>query len=254
MTKEWTDQDIEAYYAGIIDSDYPLVFWERMLKMLKNCELITDIGCGPGAFTLKALEAGFGVQAVDSRLKNLQALKAKIEERHMSKKCNLFHTDWLKAEVKEADASVAAYCFTGSIATPAGLQKIVSMSRKAVFFIIPYDQEKVEFLSGPLYKKLGIAPPRFSKSWYAASVEIFAACQAKLKKATIDVLEYDFGFPLKADSPGKANDYARFLCRKIGLDAVELMREHIQKISTVRHGRLWLPNPRKSVLISCSFC
>ncbi|MFA7468833.1 MAG: class I SAM-dependent methyltransferase, partial [Desulfotomaculaceae bacterium] len=235
---------------GVVHSDYPAVFWERMLLLLEDCQVINDIGCGPGAFALKALEAGLRVQAVDANRKNLQALKAKAEELQLDGKCDFFHHDWLEAEVDEADASVAAYSFAGSIGSPAGLMKIVNTSRKAAFFIIPYELEKLEFLSGPLYKQLGIMPPCFSKPWPEAVAEILTACHAKLQQATIDVLEYDFGIPLhKHDT----HACALFLSRKMGLEAVELLEEHIEKIKIVRNGSTWVPNPRKSVLVTCLF-
>lgn len=249
MMRDWSDQEIDTYYEGIHHSDYPKVFWERMMPLLEGCKVINDIGCGPGAFALKALEAGLRVQAVDSNIKNLQALKAKVEAQQISERCHTFHNDWLEAEVDEADASVAAYSFSGSIGSPEGLKKMVYTSRKAVFFIIPHGKQKVEFLSSPLYKKLGISPPSYGSHWYEAIGEIFAACRSRLKKAVVEVLEYDFGIPLyRNDTHG----CALFLCRKMGLDdAIGQMEKHVDRIKTVRNGIWWVPNPRKSVLVSC---
>lgn len=250
MMRDWSDQEINAYYEGIRHSDYPAVFWERMLPLLEGCKVIIDVGCGPGAFTLKALEAGLRVQAVDSSIKNLQALKAKVEVQGISERCHTFHNDWLEAEVDESDVSVAAYSFAGSIGSPEGLRKIADKSRKAVFFIIPYEKKKVEFSSEPLYEKLGIAPPSYGSHWYEVIGEIFIACRSRLKKATLDVLEYDFGIPLHGNG---THECALFLCRKMGLEAVTLMEKHVDRIKAVRNGIWWVPNLRKSVLVSCLF-
>ncbi len=73
--KEWTDLQILNYYLGLKYSDYPGVFWEKMKPDIAGCTTLIDIGCGPGAFALKAAEAGFNVLAVDINKKSLEALK-----------------------------------------------------------------------------------------------------------------------------------------------------------------------------------
>ena len=96
MVKDWSDRQIDVYFAGIDSSDYPAIFWERMKPWLRGCSSILDIGCGPGAFTLKALDEGFYVQAVDINEKNLQALETRIKKKGYPQKCTLLRGDWLE--------------------------------------------------------------------------------------------------------------------------------------------------------------
>ena len=57
--KDWTDQQIENYYLGIKYSDYPSVIWEKIKPKIVGYTSLIDVGCGPGAFDLKAAEEGF---------------------------------------------------------------------------------------------------------------------------------------------------------------------------------------------------
>jgi len=240
--KEWTDQQIYHYYEGIRLSDYPRIFWEKIAPYLEDCTTITDVGCGPGAFTLIALQSGYKVQAVDISNKNLLALQEQVKMLGLEHNFTAVRGDWLDVETEKTDAAVCAYCFGGSIGTLPGIEKVIANSRKAIFFISPVSGRQLDFDSEQLYAKTGTKPPAY-KGDYKGVVNILASLNAK---ADCEIIEYDFGMPLENED---INYYALYLAEKLGINAPELVEEHIRRIKTIRNNIGWIPNKRSSAFI-----
>lgn len=239
--KEWTREQIKNYYLGIEFSDYPAVFWERMEPVLVECETLTDIGCGPGAFALKALEAGLRVQAVDFSHKNLAALQKKAGDAPGLK---LIYGCWPEVKVEKSDATVCAYCFGGEIGTQEGIGKVIAQTDKVAFFIAPAGTTQTDFMSRELYQQAGLEPPSFSGD-YQDLLHIFTHLNEEVEWETIS---YDFGMPLK--NKNEIESCAVYLADKLGLPDPVRLREHLQQITTIRHGTCWVPNPRQSGIIT----
>lgn len=248
MEKNWTREEIKAYYAGIRYSDYPLVFWQRILPYLEECSSLSDIGCGPGAFCLQALEAGLRVQAIDINYKNLQALEEQVAKRGKTRNCRFLYGDWLEVPALKTDVSVCAYSLGGNIGTSAGLKKILDITERVAFLIIPYDGHHADFRSEELYEKFGIKLPEFQSS-YKKYIQMLQQWELKIKYESV---EYDFGVPFVKENLG---DYAIFLQEKLGLpgrkDVIASITTHINKWAMEKNGRPWLPNPKKGVMITC---
>ncbi|MDO9535036.1 MAG: class I SAM-dependent methyltransferase [Bacillota bacterium] len=238
--KEWTDKQILNYYLGVKYSDYPKIFWEKMKPEIAGCKTIIDIGCGPGAFALKAVEANFNVQAVDINKKSLEALK---KQTRGLKNLKTIYGNWLEVEVEKSDAAICAYSFGGEIGTLEGIRKIIDVTEEAAFFIASYDTIQTDFLSKELYRESGIEPPVFRGN-YQDLLQLFAILKEEVQYETV---EYDFGMPL--DSKEEINDCAVYLSEKLGLPSRELVKEHLKKIITMKNGIYWVPNPRKSTMI-----
>ncbi len=239
--KEWTDEQIEGYYLGIESSDYPAVFWERMKPALSACKTLLDLGSGPGAFALKALEIGLRVQAVDRSRKNLNALRKKVGN---SPALELIHGCWPEVEVGKSDATVCAYSFGGGIGTPEGIKKIIDRTEKIAYFITPADKVQTDFMSEELYARAGIEPPSFGGDCRDL-LRIFGALKREVEWETVT---YDFGMPLKNEK--EIGPCAVYLADKLGLPDPALLLEHLHRIVTMRHGACWVPNPRNSALIT----
>lgn len=244
--KDWTDRQIEVYYAGIELSDYPSVLWERMKLWLGGCASLTDVGCGPGAFALKALEEGFIVQAVDVNEKCLRALEGRINEQGYTDRCKLVWGDWLDdgLALEEADVCISAYSTGGGIGTRAGIAKIAALAKKVIFFITPFDLEKADFMSRDVYLEAGLKIPSFRHNYS----EILRELESLGLEPEWQVIEYDFGMPLP---PGGMDDCALFLQEKLGIPSFDQVRKHLEKIRTRRNGTDWIPNPKRSTLIRC---
>ncbi|MDI6601965.1 MAG: class I SAM-dependent methyltransferase [Thermoanaerobacteraceae bacterium] len=219
------------------------------MKEIKGCCSVIDIGCGPGAFALKAAQNGMVVQAVDINKKNLDALNNKCREMCLENITTIFG-NWLDIEVKKADVCISAYSFAGDIGTIDGIEKILQHSDKIAFFISPYEKIKTDFLSKDLYRKIGKTPPAFSGD-YIDLLRIFSELEQPVK---FEVIEHDFGMPLENDNEDTLEKCALYLCEKLELDMgsnlLELMREHLRNIITIKNGMYWVPNPRKSVMIT----
>ena len=238
--KEWTDTQILNYYLGVKYSDYPKIFWEKMEPELSGCKTIIDIGCGPGAFALKAVKANYNVQAVDINKKSLEALKKQTRE---LKNLKTIYGNWLEVEVDKSDAAICAYSFGGEIGTLGGIRKIIDLTEKVAYFIAPYDIIQTDFLSKEVYRRSGIQPPQFNGN-YEDLLTFFHTLGMPVEYETV---EYDFGMPLK--SKKEIDSCAEYLSEKLGLPG-ELLKKHLQNIITVKKGLCWVPNPRKSVIIT----
>lgn len=239
----WTEQQIRGYFDGLRYSDYPFVFWEKMRSHLAGCCTLTDVGCGPGAFALKALEEGFAVQAVDINEKNLEALAEQVKQREFENMCRIIHGDWLEVKVEKSDVTVCAYSMGGRIGTPEGIKRIIAKTKKAAFFITPCEGEQTDFCSQSLYKEVGLKPPYF-KGDHRDIVNILEADGHKVQS---EIIEYDFGLPLKEN---EYIDTVHFLAEKLDIPSIRLVEEHIKRIRTVRNGMHWIPNPRTSAMIT----
>ncbi len=241
--KDWTDRQITNYYLGIGQSNYPQVFWDIMEPSMAGCTTLVDIGCGPGAFALKAAACGFSVQAVDideGRLKALQRQKKILGLNRIK----IIRGDWLEVHTEKNDIAVCAYSFGGAIGTPAGIQKIIDHARRAAFFITPCRAIKTDFMSRELYQRSGVAPPAFSGG-YEDLLKLFEDLRAKVE---YEIVAYDFGMPL-ADL-AEIDECAVYLADKLGLPSVALVRKHLRNIVTERNGGYWVPNPRESAIIT----
>ena len=242
--KEWSEQQITYYYLGIRHSDYPEVFWQKMKPVIKNYKTLIDIGCGPGAFALKAAESGFQVQAVDISKKNLDALKMQVKLLRLNN-VNTIPGDWVDVQVEKNDVSVCAYSFGDTIGTLEGIKKIIDLTNEVAFFITPYETLQTDFLSEKLYHKSGIEPPSF-KGNYQDILNIFNYLH---EDVSLETVEYDFGMPL--NSKEELNSCAVYLGEKLGIPSVGLVEEHLQKIAgRKKNGMYWVPNPRKSTMIT----
>jgi SAM-dependent methyltransferase len=245
----WTDEQIDYYFKGIKYSDYPRIFWKKILEEIKAYHSLIDIGCGPGAFALAAARAGMAVQAVDISEKNLEALKNKCRKMRLENMTTIYG-NWLDVEVKNADVCISAYSFGGDIGTIGGIKKILQYTNKIAYFITPYEKIKTDFLSKDLYQKIGKTPTAFSSD-YTDLLRIFNELGQQVE---FEVVEYDFGMPLESDNEATLGKCALFLCEKLeldeGLNPTELMRKHLRDIITIRNGMYWVPNPRKSVIIT----
>jgi len=247
--KEWTDEQINSYIMGVKYSDYPRVFWRKMSESLNGCLSLLDVGCGPGAFALKAAEHGMSVQAVDISEKNINAL------RNISKEMGLDNVtpilgNWLEVEIEKSDVSVSAYSFAQEIGTTEGIKRILQNTKKIAFFITPYSKIQTDFLSRELYEKLNVNPPQFSGD-HSDLLTIFKKLNQPVK---YEVMEYDFGMPLMDYKEDTLEKCARYLAEKLQLNkgskSLELIKSHLKNIITVKNGFYWVPNPRKSVMIT----
>lgn len=249
ISKEWTDKQIKNYIAGIELSDYPRVFWLKMSKLLDGCHSLTDIGCGPGAFALEAARQKMAVQAVDADEKNLEALK-RIALSNSYCNVTAILGNWLDVKADKTDVCVAAYCFGGEIGTKEGIKKILQSTLKIAFFIAPYSSGQKDFASKELYGVLEEEPPSFTGD-YQDLLKIFRELGETVQH---EILEYDFGMPIKDNSEDSLNNCALYLCEKLGLcgdhGTLEAVKRHVKGIVTVRNGVNWVPNPRKSVMIT----
>ncbi len=241
--RDWTEQQIKYYYGGIKYSDYPQVFWDMMLPHMEGASTLIDIGCGPGAFALTAAAAGLKVQAVDISSGNLKALREQIKYRQLSN-IEIVHADWLEAVIKKSEVAVCAYSFGGSIGTLEGVKKIIASTEKVAFLVSPCERERGDFLSKELYVKCGITPSSFSGDHR----DILGAFEKLQQPVKWEIVAYDFGMPI--ESRDEIKPCAIYLADKLGLPDVDLVEKHIKSILTVRKGLYWVPNPKKSAIIT----
>lgn len=243
IKRVWTKDQIENYYLGIRYSDYPYIFWEKIQLQITNCKTLTDIGCGPGAFAIKAAESGLDVQAVDINKKHLQALECYIRKFNL-KRIKLINGEWPNVDVKKSDVSICGYSLGGEIGTPNGIKKVLDITNKIAFFIIPYYKDQTDFSSKELYEKFGIKPPQFGRC-FKETLEIFG--EQLNEEITFDIIENDFGMPI--ENMNSLPYYSKYLCEKLGIPDIEAMKKHLKKIIFIKNGRPWIPNYRKSVML-----
>ncbi len=243
IKKVWTNDQIENYYLGIKYSDYPNIFWEKIQIQLTDCKTLVDIGCGPGAFAIKAAEYGLGVQAVDINKKHLIALECYINKFKL-KNIKLINGEWPNVDVRKSDASICAYSLGGEIGTTSGIKKVLEITNKIAFFIIPYYRQQTDFSSKELYNKVGIAPPQFGRS-FKETLEIFG--QQLNEEVTFDIIENDFGMPI--ENMDSIPYYSEYLSDKLGIPDIEAVEKHLKQILVTKNETLWIPNYRKSVML-----
>jgi SAM-dependent methyltransferase len=244
--REWTDAQVDHYLEGIKHSDYPALFWQRMLPYLKGggCRTVMDIGSGPGAFALRAAEDGFIVQAVDSSRKSLDVLETEASG-FAAGAIKTICGNWPDVIVDHCDAAICAYSFGGDIGTSRGISEIFKVTGRVIFFISPVEKTQVDFLSRELYEGEGSSPPEF-KGNYHDVMDTLAALKVNY---SVETVSHDFGFPLKDRS--EIDRCALFLADKLGLSSTGRMKKHLEKIIIDRNNMLWVPNPRVSALITC---
>jgi SAM-dependent methyltransferase len=241
---EWTDDQIVHYLDGIRHSDYPDVFWTLIQPHLGDCTSLIDIGSGPGAFAIKALKKGFNVQAVDASRKSLDAFEKEAAGLNLGK-LKMVCGNWPYVDAEPCDVAICAYSFGGDIGTPMGVAKIFKTAKKAVFFISPVEKTQLDFLSKELYEAELIEPPLFK----GASQELKDILEQLKISYHVSEVTYDFGFPLNSWS--ELDRCTLFMADKLGLSNTDRIKEHLKKNITRHHNLLWVPNPRRSALITC---
>ena len=237
----WSENDIFFYYLGLKYSDYPKKIWERIKKENRDFTSILDVGCGPGIFSLIAIEDNYKVQAVDINKNHLDALLNKSPKKE---NLTLIYSDWIDAAVEKADITICAYSLSGSISTQQGINKIIDNSKQAAYFISFVNPEKTDFLTAELFKKLSIAPKSYPSS--NDNLEFLFNCSND--DVRIEKINYDFGIPYFDDIPSEK--YIEFISKKTGIDDTELLKNHLENIVIERNGLRWLPNPKESLFIT----
>ncbi len=243
MSFNWTDEQIESYLLGIVHSDYPAHFWQRIEKALPDMKTFRDIGSGPGAFALQAALAGLDVEAVDINRKNLEALKQRQDELKLTN-IRRVEGDWIQIPAEKVDVSLCACSLGGGIGSPEGIRKVIETTGKAAFWIAPFCARQTDFLSAGLYENLGQEPPSFSGD-YRTLLKDLRNLGLEVSR---EVLEYDFGVPYKEERGLKF--YTKFFGEKLKISCPMAMEEHLNGIMTTRGGLPWFPNPKKSVMIT----
>ncbi len=243
-SEAWTARQLQAYYQGLKCSDYPQIFWDKIKLKAGPAATLTDIGCGPGAFALKALDEGFFVQAVDCNRQHLLALERKAD-RGKKGKLKLIAADWLEARIMSSEITVCAYSLGSNIGSPAGIKKTLAVTTKKAFFITPWDKRQYEFLSEGLYRENGVMPRTYEKSG-ADLLAVFASLKEEVE---VEIVDFDFGVPFKA-AGDERRETAFFLCEKLGFTSLDLMLKHIDVNASTRAGLPWLPNPKRAALIT----
>jgi hypothetical protein len=241
MMPVWSDEDIYFYYLGVEHSEYPGRIWNRIKSENEDCASLLDIGSGPGAFSLNALSDGYDVQAVDVCEKHLSVLKGKAL--HKDKLCT-YNCDWLEAPVQKADVSICAYSLSGSIKSLDGIAKVINNTKNAAYFISFNDIEKTDFKTANLLKESGVEPGQYSDS-NKGFIDALKYVNGDVK---VEKIIYDFGVPYLESIP--IDKYAEFISRKSGLSDISLIIKHIENIMRWRDGKLWIPNPKESILIT----
>ncbi|MGM0653020.1 MAG: class I SAM-dependent methyltransferase [Bacillota bacterium] len=241
--KEWSDDQIRCYLDGIACSDYPAVLWELMRPEMAGAVSLIDIGSGPGAFALQAARDGMKVKAVDTSPKCLAVLEAEAEKRRLEGITTICG-NWLEVYTGRCDVAVCSYSFGGEIGSVGGIKKILETTERVAFMISPYSTKQTDFCSRPLYSEVGLEPPAFSGN-YRDILKILAGLG---QRVSWQELTYDFGFPL--NSRNDFNWAASFLSEKLGLPSTARVSEHLQNIIYRKGKLLWVPNPRKSVIIT----
>ncbi|MDY6827096.1 MAG: class I SAM-dependent methyltransferase [Bacillota bacterium] len=240
---EWSNEQIEVYLAGVAESDYPRIFWNIIKTENPAARTMIDIGSGPGAFALTAAEEGLQVQAVDTNKKKLAALIREAKRRKLERITTICG-NWPTVKVNQADLAICAYSFGGSIRTRESIEAILQTALQAVYLICPFERKQTDFLSRSLYEQAGLAPPSFKGSYS----DILAIFQAMGEQVSARIISYDFGMPLPAEKD--LSWCARFLTDKLGLPSAKEVERHVQFIAVQKNERLWIPNPRTSVLIT----
>ncbi|HJO94665.1 MAG TPA: class I SAM-dependent methyltransferase [Victivallales bacterium] len=237
----WSKNDIFFYYLGMKYSEYPKKIWERIKKENQGLSSILDIGCGPGAFSLPALEDTCKVQAIDINQDHLSALENRCSN---IKNLTLVHSDWTDAQVNKADITICAYSLSSNIKSTQGIKKIINYTKNTAYFISFINQEKTDFLSESLIQKLSITPKRYPSS----NSDLESLFRGLRGKTTVETIEYDFGIPyLENVSLGK---YVDFISRKTGISDSKVIKAHIRNIIVKKNGISWIPNPKKSLFIT----
>jgi len=245
VTFSWDEIQNYFYQAGIIHSDYPKIIWDKIVPYIKNYHSLMDIGCGNGAFTLKALEEGFNVTSIDCNYNSLEALKCEIVKRNLCQRSSVVFGDWENVKAKKCDVSIASYCFNGYIGSKKGIEKILLNTNYVSVFVLPAVLEKGEFYSKDLYNKLNIDPPLFNRN--DSFENIVQAANMLGKNLIISEIQYDFGIPYE----NKSDRSIYFLCEKLKIYDRNVIEEHIENIKTFKNGIQWIPNIRKSLLVIC---
>ena len=150
MTHSWNDEDLFFYYLGIELSEYPKKIWDRIKSENKEFRSVLDIGSGPGAFSLAALNNGYDVQAVDISRKHLSELKEKNIHKERLK---TFNNDWLEAPVEKSDITISAYSLSNTINSNEGVAKIIYNTKQTAYFISFNNVEKNRFPNRRFIKK-----------------------------------------------------------------------------------------------------
>jgi SAM-dependent methyltransferase len=241
MNSSWCDEDIYFYYLGITDSEYPKKIWDRIKNENAKFKKVLDIGSGPGAFALAALNDGYDVQAVDVNEKHLNALKKKNIHSDRLKTVN---ADWLDAVVEKSDISICAYCLSNNIKSSKGIAKIIETTKYSAYFVSFVNTEKTDFLTSDLIKEFGIKPRKYTEG----NNDIMELFSNVCGSVAFETVTYDFGVPIIDTVP--IDKYAGFISRKTGISDLSLIKKHIKEITINKNNCLWLPNPKESILIT----
>ncbi len=244
-TGDWSDEQIQYYFNGIEWSEYPQKLWNVMQLQCGDCSTMLDIGSGPGAFALIGAASGLSAWAVDTKLKSLRALEKRAYELCLEGITTVAGS-WPDVDVPACDLAVCSYSFGGEIGTRRGLAKILEKTNKVAFLVCPYSRFQTDFLSETLYEEAGLEPPAFEGS-YSDLLHTLAELGAH---CSVQIVDYDFGFSLPEEKC--LEKAAQFLADKLGLPDRQKVRAHLERIVRRKNGMLWVPNPRKSALLTWS--
>ena len=103
VTEEKRKEELFTKYADSYDrvvaqTSYYKKLINNVIRNLRSCKNVVDIGCGTGNITLRLAEAGVNVLAID----NNEAMLAKAEEKIKQKKLN-GEVEFLKQDINKLD-------------------------------------------------------------------------------------------------------------------------------------------------------
>jgi SAM-dependent methyltransferase len=238
---QWDSFRIALYLRATERGDYPRVVLKKILPLLHSSMSILDIGSGPGAFSLALAPHVQRVYAMDTNKTVLEQLTEIALEKGLKNIHTLCGT-WPQDPAPKVDVIISTHSGPRVTASKPSLKKIAETASDRVFLVVSAQQFRTSFGSEELYFRSGIKIPECAN--HTVTLQLLEDLGIPCEK---EHLTYDFGQPVVDLQEGE-----NFLAAQLPSFSRTVLREHVRKIAVPQDDGLWLPNLRKSTLISFS--
>ncbi|MFN2364417.1 MAG: class I SAM-dependent methyltransferase [Halarsenatibacteraceae bacterium] len=244
---EWTDQEIKWYQRALKANYYPDNLMDYIKPLLTAKSNILDIGTGIGALSLKLMEAGFKVTAIDQSGQALSYLKNIIEKNDFLGEIKLEKAEWPEFAKNYEDNSWAAVftSYTGPevIGDKKSLAEMDRLASNYVLLWVPGEKIKHSFNSDQLFKSLGRKLREYNCP-DSRVVELLKELEKNYQKKDFN---YQFGQPFE-----DFNDAVKFFANHYNIESKEekvILERFLKEELREKSGQLWAENIKKSSLI-----
>jgi len=237
----WNPQSVQWYLESEQNTSFYRKTVEELHPFIHDCKTLLDIGCGIGSFAVEFAKKGYSVTAID---KSSLAVESLMEKARLMNLSNLKVINKSFEEfIFDNNYDIVFISYMMGLVNDNNIIDFLKIANKRLVIVLPFSKIKNDFSINELYTELGVDLKNLEQFNYASMLNIL---NKRNYKYIIKKVSAEFGQPFDNIDEAVNFIYHYF---KLPVERSDDVREWLNRKTTYKNGKLFLPNLRESMMI-----